>query len=71
MSNIFSMLVYADDTTLYYSIDQYGNEDVINIKLTKLSEWLGANKFALIIFVNIQIYKLLILLLNMSLNSIF
>ena len=47
MSNIFSMLMYADDTTLYCNIDQYVNEDVINVELAKLSEWLGANKLAL------------------------
>ena len=47
MSNIFSMLMYADDTTLYCSIDQDVNEEVINVELAKLSESLGANKLAL------------------------
>ena len=28
MSNIFSMLMYADDTTLYCNIDQYVNKDM-------------------------------------------
>ena len=41
------MLMYVDDTTLYCIIDQYVNEDVINVELAKLSEWLGANKLAL------------------------
>ena len=41
------MLMYADDTTLYGNIDQYVNEDVINVELAKLSEGLGANKLAL------------------------
>ena len=41
------MLMYADDTTLYCNIDQYVNEDVINVELAKLSEWLGANKLSL------------------------
>ena len=45
ISNIFSMLMYADDTTLYCNIDQDVNEDVINVELAKLSEWLGANKW--------------------------
>ena len=27
------MLMYADDTTLYCNIDQYVNEDVINVEL--------------------------------------
>ena len=39
--------MYADDTTLYCNIDQYVNEDVINVELAKLSEWLGANKLSL------------------------
>ena len=47
ISNIFSMLMYADDTTLYCNIDQDVNEEVINVELAKLSEWLGANKLAL------------------------
>ena len=47
MSNIFSMLMYADDTTLYCNIDQYVKENVVNVELAKLSNWLGANKLAL------------------------
>ena len=43
ISNIFSMLMYADDTSLYCNIDQDVNEEVINVELAKLSEWLGAN----------------------------
>ena len=38
--------MYTDDTTLYCNIDQYVNEDVINVERAKLSEWLGANKLA-------------------------
>ena len=41
------MLMYADDSTLYCNIDQDVNEEVINVELAKLSEWLGANKLAL------------------------
>ena len=41
------MLMYADDITLYCNINQYVNEDAINVELAKLSEWLGANKLAL------------------------
>ena len=32
------------DTTLHCNIDQYVNEDIINVELAKLSEWLVANK---------------------------
>ena len=37
--------MYADNTTLYCNIDQYVNEDVINVELAKLSEWLGSDFF--------------------------
>ena len=47
MSKIFNMLMCADDTILYCTIDQYVNEDVINVELDKLSKWLGANILAL------------------------
>ena len=41
VSNVFNMLMYADDTTLYCNIDQCVNEYIINEKLHKLTEWLG------------------------------
>ena len=41
------MLMYAGDTTLYCDIDQYVNENVIKVKLAKLSEWLEADILAL------------------------
>ena len=41
------MLMYADDTTLYCNIDNYATEAVINTELSKLCEWLGANKLSL------------------------
>ena len=47
MSNVFNMLMYADDTPLYCNIDQCVNEYIINEELHKLTEWLGANKLAL------------------------
>ena len=47
MSNVFNMLMYADDTNLYCNIDQCVNEYIINEELHKLTEWLGANKLAL------------------------
>ena len=78
------MLMYADDTTLYCNIDQYVNEDVINVELAKLSEWLEANKLALNISktkfmffhtsnraVQYPNLKIITLILNMSLSSIF
>ena len=47
VSNVFNMLMYADDTTLYCNIDQCVNEYIINEELHKLTKWLGANKLAL------------------------
>ena len=47
VSNVFDMLMYADDTTLYCNINQNIKEEFINAELTKLLEWLGANKLSL------------------------
>ena len=47
VSNVFNMLMYADDTTLYCNIDQCVNEYIIKEELHKLTEWLRANKLAL------------------------
>ena len=47
VSNVFDMLKYADDTTLYCNINQNIGEELINAELTKLWEWLGANKLSL------------------------
>ena len=47
VSNIFKMLMYADDTTLYCNIDQNADEDTINNELAKIWEWLIANKLLL------------------------
>ena len=40
------MVMYADDTTLYYDLRDL-SEDRINTELTKVSEWLAANKLSL------------------------
>ena len=42
VSNVFDMLMYADNTTLYCNIYQIIREELINAELTKLLEWLGA-----------------------------
>ena len=47
VSNVFNMLMYADDATLYCNIDQCVNKYIINEELHKLTEWLGINKLAL------------------------
>ena len=49
VSNVFDMLKYADDTTLYCNINQdiHVGEEVINAELSKIWEWLCANKLSL------------------------
>ena len=41
------MLMSADDTTLYCNINQDIGEEAVNAELSKLGEWLGANKLSL------------------------
>ena len=38
VSDVFNMLMYADDTTLYCNIDQNISEEVINNELSKVSQ---------------------------------
>ena len=47
LSNVFKMLMYADETTLYCNIDQNVDEDTINNELAIIWEWLIANKLSL------------------------
>ena len=36
--DVFNMLMYVDDTTLYCNIDQNVSEEVINNELSKVSQ---------------------------------
>ena len=47
ISNIFTMLMYADDTTLYCNVNNDVTDDLLNYELSKICDWLGANKLAL------------------------
>ena len=47
ISNIFTMLMYADGTTLYYNVNPNVTDDLLNCELSKICDWLGANKLAL------------------------
>ena len=47
VSDVFNMLMYADDTTLYCNIDQNVSEEVINNELSNVSQWLAANKLSI------------------------
>ena len=44
VTDVFNMLMYADDTTLYCNINQNVSEVAINNELLKVSQWLAANK---------------------------
>ena len=47
VSNKFEMLMYADDTTLYYNLDQNSTSDSLNNELKFITNWLDANKLSL------------------------
>ena len=47
VSNMFDMLMYADDTTLYCNTNQLFSDDAINRELHKISNWLSSNKLSL------------------------
>ena len=44
---MFTMLMYADDTTLYCNVNNDVTDDLLNYELSKICDWLGANKLAL------------------------
>ena len=47
VSDIFEILIYAIDTTLYCNVNQTLNDTVINGELNKITDWLSANKLSL------------------------
>ena len=44
---VFSMLMYADDTTLYCNIKTANSDIILNNELCKISDWLSSNKLSL------------------------
>ena len=46
-SDIFSILMYADDTTLFCNFDNIRNNTILNTKLEKVYGWLCSNKLSL------------------------
>ena len=55
VSNIFNFIMYADDTTLYSTLNQFTDntrhknesvESLINYELGKINEWLNINKLS-------------------------
>ena len=49
-SDMFSILRYADDTTLFCNFDNNCNEDVINAELNNVYSWLCTNR----LFLNVE-----------------
>ena len=47
VSNIFDILMYADDTTLFCNFDNIRNENTINNEINKVYDWLCSNKLSL------------------------
>ena len=45
VSNIFIMLIYADDTTLCCNVNNDVTDDLLNYELSKICDWLGANNW--------------------------
>ena len=41
------MLMYADDTTLYFNLDDSTSEILLNIEQTKITDWLSSSKLSL------------------------
>ena len=52
------MIIYADDTTLYSTLDVSGNNTSknINLELTKVADWLKLNKLS----INIKKFKFMV-----------
>ena len=46
VSRVFSMLMYADNTTLYCNINNANSDIVLNNELCKISDWLSSNKLS-------------------------
>ena len=50
VSNKLNILMYADDTTIYFNLEDFSRDDVVNcvsIELNKVSNWLHENNLSL------------------------
>ena len=54
--NIFDLVLFADDTNIFFSHDLPSLMNVISIELLKLSEWFKVNKLSINIDININIW---------------
>ena len=64
-TDVFGLIMYADDTTLFCDFDNINNtEETINDELLKLTEWLGCNLLCL----NVNKTKFMLLKLLITLT---
>ena len=47
VSRVFSVLMYADDTTLYCNLNNANSDIILNNELCIISDWLSSNKLSL------------------------
>ena len=47
VSNLFDMLIYADDTTLICNLDEVLDESTLNMELNNIHGWMSSNKLSL------------------------
>ena len=55
-SRVFSMLMYADDTTLCCNINDANSDIILNNEMCKISDWLSSNK----LFLNVKKTKYMV-----------
>ena len=51
MSNKLNFLMHADDTTIYFNLEDFSRDDVVNCvsnELIKVDNWLHENKLSII-----------------------
>ena len=66
-SDVFKFILFADDTSLFYSHkNKKDATDILNTELSKISQWLAANKLSL----NVGKSKLLIFSNQKSITQI-
>ena len=75
-SKLFKMIIYADDTTSFSTLDVFGNyiSKNSNIELTKVADWLKLNKLSINIkkskFMVFHMKKKKVNILNIEIENI-
>ena len=73
-SDMFSILMYADDTTFFCNFDNNCNEDVINAELNNVYSWLCSNRLSLNVektkYVSFHTAQKAVIYLDLKINNI-